>query len=113
MAADRIAGPSRMAAAGRLSPRDAATNARAAANARAVPLRGTGQARIATRDAQASLQPGTANRLDRARHLLTVARVSLEGAAAERRYSPIRIAGLWQWAGSDTWSLASYAKRNA
>ena len=112
--ADRIAGPSRIGMSDH-PPLPAAAHA-PGTNMRLAPLRGVGHARIATSASpavRAAIEPGAANRLGRARHLLTVARSSLEGAGGERRYAPIRLAGLWQWVGSDTWSLADYARRNA
>ena len=47
--------------------------------------------------------------LDRARRLLTIARKTLTATD----HPPLRLAGLWQWAGSENWSLTHYPKRIA
>lgn len=78
---------------------------------RGITIRRAAFAKRATPAARAALQPHVAERLDRARHLLTVARRSLAATGDDRHYASPRLASLWQWPGSDNWSLASYPRR--
>lgn len=53
--------------------------------------------------------PQTAATLAHARRLLAKARAALEGGAPA---PAVQLTGLWQWDGSESWSLADAAKRN-
>lgn len=59
-----------------------------------------------------SPQPGGTDKLAEARALLAKARAALQADAPDAR-APVQLAGLWQWEGSDRWSLSAGPTRTA
>lgn len=58
-------------------------------------------------------RPAAATASVHARRLLTAARRVLEADIAKDAPPPLHVAGLWQWDGSERWSLADYPNRSA